>query len=258
MKVVLADVELAPLQKAEATIREKGGRALAVRMDVMREEEIKYLADTAFETWGNVHVLCNKAGGAAGRIADGVWNVAKEDWDWALGVNFSGVLYGIRHFVPRMLAKGEAGHIVNTASVAGLLTGATLPPYTVSKHAVVALSEVLYKDLKARKAKISASVVCPGWVNTNIMDAERNRPDHLRPEGAADSAPTEEKLNRIQAIRGAIKEGLQPEQIAEHVVAAIKSDKFYIVPAQPAIKEALALRLDDIRLLRNPTIVPPA
>jgi NAD(P)-dependent dehydrogenase (short-subunit alcohol dehydrogenase family) len=255
MKVVLADIEAAPLEAALASIRAKGATAIAVRTDVMREAEVKRLADAAFETWGNVHVLCNNAGVGGGAGADGVWNVPREDWDWVLGVNFSGVLHGIRHFVPRMLGKGEAGHIVNTASVAGLVTGGTGAPYTISKHGVVAISELLYKDLKARNAKLSASVLCPGWVDTRIIDSARNRPQDLKP--AAEIVMTPQMLVRLQAVRAFLKNGFQPEAIAGKVFDAIRSDTFYIVAAQPNIADAVALRLEDIRLRRNPTIAPP-
>ena len=255
MKVVLADVEADPLKAAEASIKSSGGTAIAVPTNVMHEAEVKRLADTAFETWGNVHILCNNAGVSGGFGADGVWNIAAEDWQWVLGVNFHGVLHGIRHFVPRMLAKGEAGHVVNTASVAGLVTGGTGAPYTISKHGVVALSELLYKDLKARNAKLSASVLCPGWVDTRIIESERNRPAGLKP--TAGVAPTREMLARLQIVRGFLKEGFQPAAIAGLVVDAIRSNTFYVVPAQPNIEGAVALRLEDIRLRRNPTILPP-
>ena len=256
MKVVLADIEEAPLAAARAAIEAQGGKAVAVRTNVMREEEVKRLADAAFDAFGNVHVLCNNAGVSGGAGADGVWNVPREDWDWVLGVNFSGVLHGIRYFVPRMLAKGEPGHIVNTASVAGLVTGGTGAPYTISKHGVVALSELLYKDLKARNAKLSASVLCPGWVNTQIIDSARNRPEDVKPR-TAPAAPTPELLARLAAVRAFLKEGIQPDAVAGLVIEAIKGDTFYIVPAQPHIEDAVALRLEDIRLRRNPTIVPP-
>ena len=256
MKVVLADIEDAPLAAARAAIEAQGGKAVAVRTNVMREEEVKRLADAAFDAFGNVHVLCNNAGVSGGAGADGVWNVPREDWDWVLGVNFSGVLHGIRYFVPRMLAKGEPGHIVNTASVAGLVTGGTGAPYTISKHGVVALSELLYKDLKARNAKLSASVLCPGWVNTQIIDSARNRPEDVKPR-TAPAAPTPELLARLAAVRAFLKEGIQPDAVAGLVIEAIKGDTFYIVPAQPHIEDAVALRLEDIRLRRNPTIVPP-
>ena len=254
MKVVLADIEEAPLGAALAAIRAKGGTAMALRTDVMREVDVIRLANSAFDAWGNVHVLCNNAGVSGGMVPDGVWNIPAEDWNWVLGVNFSGVLYGIRHFVPRMLAKSEPGHIVNTASVAGLVTPGT-GPYTVSKHGVVALSEILYKDLKTRNAKVSASVLCPGWVDTKILESARNRPAALTP--AAAPAPGAEAQMRREAVQGLLKSGIPPEKIAGLVVDAIRSDTFYVVPVQPDIEQALALRLEDIRLRRNPTIVPP-
>jgi NAD(P)-dependent dehydrogenase (short-subunit alcohol dehydrogenase family) len=252
MRLVLADVEAAALEAARAGIEGKGGTAIAVRADVMREEDVERLAGAAFDTWGNVHVLCNNAGVGGGAGADGVWNVQPEDWDWVLGVNFRGVLHGIRQFVPRMLAKGEPGHVVNTASAAGLVTGATGAPYTVSKHGVVALSEILYKDLKARGAKLSVSVLCPGWVDTRIIDSERNRPEALAPKAAAQITPQMQMWR--EAVRGFLKEGFRPEAIAGLVFEAVKSDTFYIVPVQPNIEEALARRLEDIRLRRNPAI----
>jgi NAD(P)-dependent dehydrogenase (short-subunit alcohol dehydrogenase family) len=251
MRLVLADVEAAPLEAARAALAARGAKAIAVGTDVSREENVKRLADAAFEAWGGVHVLCNNAGVSGGFGADGVWNVPAEDWEWVLGVNFSGVLYGIRQFVPRMLARSEAGHIVNTASVAGLVTGATGAPYSVSKHGVVALSEHLYKDLKARGAKLSASVLCPGWVDTKILDSARNRPDESEPAGEAQATP--EQLARLAAVRAFLKAGFRPEAIAGLVVDAIRSDTFYIVPVQPEIDQALARRLDDIRLRRNPS-----
>jgi NAD(P)-dependent dehydrogenase (short-subunit alcohol dehydrogenase family) len=252
MKVVLADIEAGPLEGARAALAAQGATALAVRTDVSREEDVKRLADAAFDTFGNVHVLCNNAGVSGGFGADGVWNVAREDWDWVLGVNFRGVLHGIRQFVPRMLARGEAGHVVNTASVAGLITTGTGAPYTVSKHAVVALTELLYKDLKARNAQLSASVLCPGWVDTNIIDSARNRPQELNIGSAAQATP--EQLVRLAAVRGFLKSGFRPEAIADLVLDAIRDDAFYVVPVQPEIGNALALRLEDIRLRRNPTL----
>ena len=257
MKVVLADIEEAPLAAAEAAIKAKGGIAMAVRTNMLHEPEIKRLADTVFAAWGKVHILCNNAGVGGGAGADGIWNVPKEDWDWVLGVNFSGVLHGIRHFVPRMLAAGEPGHIVNTASVAGIVTSA-MGPYTVSKHAVVALSERLYKDLKERNAKVSASVLCPGWVNTRILESARNRPEELMPNALAQPVLTPKVEMMRRAVGELLKNGLAPAEVAGLVLAAIRSDTFYIMPVQPNIEEAVALRLEDIRLRRNPTIAPIA
>ena len=256
MKVVLADIESAPLESARAAIEAQGAEVISVRTDVMREQNVERLAAAAFDAWGKVHVLCNNAGVSGGAGADGVWNLPLEDWDWVLGVNFRGVLHGIRHFVPRMLEQGEAGHVVNTASAAGLVTGPTGAPYTVSKHGVVALSEILYKDLKARNAKLSVSVLCPGWVDTGIIESERNRPDDLKPVAPA-GAPTPQMQMWREAVRGLLKQGFRPETIAGLVFDAVESDTFYIVPVQPDIEDALARRLEDIRMRRNPTIVPP-
>jgi NAD(P)-dependent dehydrogenase (short-subunit alcohol dehydrogenase family) len=255
MKVALADIEEKPLAAAEAAIKAAGGTVMAMRTDMLRESEIKRLADTVFAAWGKVHVLCNNAGVGGGAGADGIWNVPKEDWDWVLGVNFHGVLDGIRHFVPRMLAAGEPGHIVNTASVAGIVTS-TLGPYTVSKHAVVALSERLYKDLKQRESNISASVLCPGWVNTRIMESARNRPEELTPNALAQPVLTPKMEMMRKVVGELIRNGLPPEKIAGLVLEAIRSDTFYIVPVQPDIDEAIKLRLEDIRLRRNPAITP--
>lgn len=255
MKVALADIEAAPLESARAAISAQGAEVIALRTDVMREQDVGRLADAAFGAWGKVHVLCNNAGVSGGAGSDGVWNLPLEDWDWVLGVNFRGVLHGIRHFVPRMLAQGEAGHVVNTASVAGLITGPTGAPYTVSKHAVVALSEILYKDLKARNAKLSVSVLCPGWVDTRIIESERNRPDELKP--GAPAAPLSPQMQMWrEVVRGLLKNGFRPETIAGLVFDALENDTFYVVPVQPDVEDALARRLEDIGMRRNPTIAP--
>jgi len=253
MKLVLADVEEAPLANAAAALRAGGASAIAVRTDVMQEVEVKRMAQAAFDAYGNVHVLCNNAGVGGGFGVDGVWNWAREDWEWVLGVNFWGVVHGIHHCVPRMLAKGEAGHVVNTASAAGFVSGVTGAPYTVSKFGVVALSEHLYKDLKAHQAKLSASVLCPGWVDTNIIDSARNRPAALAPKDA--SEPSAQSRERHEAVREVLKGGFRPEAIAEQVVDAIRADRFYVLPVQPRIEQAIALRMDDIRQGRNPTIL---
>ena len=255
MKVMLADVEDGALAAAESALRATGATVLAVRTNVMREEEVRRLADATFGAWGKVHLLFNNAGVSGGLAPEGVWSVPKEDWDWVLGVNFSGVLHGVRHFVPRMLASGEPGHVVNTASTAGLITAAG-GPYTVSKHAVVALSEMLYKDLKTRDARVSASVLCPGWVDTQILESSRNRPEELTPNALAQPAPTARMALVRKMVAHLVKTGMKPAQVADLVFDAIRSDTFYIVPADERIQEAVGLRLEDLRLRRNPTIVP--
>ena len=252
MKLVLADIEEAPLAAAAAAIRADGARAVAVRTDVMQETEVKRMAQAAFDAYGNVHILCNNAGVGGAFGVDGVWNRTREDWEWVLGVNFWGVVHGVRHFVPRMIAKGEAGHVVNTASAAGFVSGVTGAPYTVSKFGVVALSEHLYKDLQVHQSKLSASVLCPGWVDTNIIDSARNRPAALAPKDAPE--PSAQAQERHEAVRAFLKSGFRPEAIAEQVVDAIRNDRFYVLPVQAEIEQAIALRMEDIRQRRNPTI----
>ena len=248
MSVVLADIESEPLAMAEASIRAKGGKALAVRTNVLEGADIERLADAAFSTFGNVHVLCNNAGVSGGSPVP-VWESPLRDWDWVMGVNFLGVLRGIQAFVPRMLANGDEGHIVNTASVAGLLTGAN--PYSVAKQGVVCLTEGLYRDLRAAGAKVSASVLCPGWVKTQIGEAERNRPEEY---GAARDPATfpEAARARREMVKQLLANGYAPEDIATQVVEAIREDRFYIIPAQANILEAIKNRFDGILARRNP------
>src|SRR5207248_8286700 len=185
MKVVLADVEESALKQAEDELKASGAEVLAVRTDVSKAGEVEALAQQAFATYGAVHLLCNNAGVGAGTT---VWGSSLADWQWVLGVNLWGVIHGIHFFVPRMLAQGSEGHIVNTASAAGLISSPGLGIYKVAKHGVVTLSETLALELAARGAKLKASVLCPEWVNTRIMDAERNRPQGLR------NAPAEQPV----------------------------------------------------------------
>ena len=138
---------------------------------------MKELFDKSIEAYGNIHILCNNAGIGANSGNKAIWEINKTDWDWSLGVNFYGVLHGLQTFVPHMIDHGEEGHIVPTVSMAGLLPGAGT--YGVSKHAALALTQGLNRDLIARDSKINSSVLCPGFVNTNIMNSERNRPQHL-------------------------------------------------------------------------------
>ncbi len=253
MSVVLADIESEPLAMAEAALKAKGAKALAVRTDVSAEAEIERLADAAFSAFGNVHILCNNAGVAASAatLRSRAWEGSLADWEWTFGVNFMGVLYGVRAFVPRMLANGDEGHIVNTASMAGLLTGAN--PYNVSKHAVVCLTEGMYKEFKAMGAKLSASVLCPGLINTNILDAERNRPQELG--GRTNVAALRPEIQQWSAaFEASLKAGIPPEEVAELVLDSIRDDHFYIFPAQEGVLEVLRTRMMDVSEQRNPTM----
>ncbi len=224
MNVVLADVEEKALASAVAELEGQGHSVRGVGVDTRSRESVGELARRAVDAFGNVHILVNNAGVASlGEGGRGVWEIDDEDWDWVLGVNFFGVLYGLQAFVPGMLAHGEEGHIVNTASLAGLLPGGG--PYSVSKHGVLSLSEGLYRNLKDRGAAIGASVLCPGFVNTRIFDAERNRPKELEAKGK--EAPDE----TMRAIGAAmIQQGKPPAEIAEIVLQSIQEERFYILP----------------------------
>ena len=186
MKVVLADIEAPALEAAVSTLRRAERDVIGVRTDVSSYESVEALAAKAVETYGKVHVLCNNAGVGGGNL---LWLTTDQDWRWIMGVNLWGVINGIRAFVPGMIAHGEEGHIVNTASLAGITTPTVDAIYAATKHAVVAISEALYFQLHVTGTKLSASVLCPGFVQTNIVDSARNRPQELRNEvGAADLA----------------------------------------------------------------------
>jgi len=196
---------------------------MAVHTDVSKYDEVKALAEKARAEFGSVDLLFNNAGVGAG---GSTWESSLADWEWVLGVNVWGVIHGLRAFIPQMLAQNSEGYIVNTASAAGLLSYHPSAPYQVSKHTIVSLSEHLYYTLKLSKAKLHAAVLCPGWVQTRIMDSERNRPNELRntvqPVGAEVEAVLESMRKEVQA-------GLAPEQVAEKTFEAIREDKFYIL-----------------------------
>ena len=255
MQLVLADIEDVALTNALAGLRKQGANAIAVKTDVANEAQVNALADVAYARFGAVHVLCNNAGVAIPALRARAWETSIADWDWIHQVNFMGVLYGVRSFVPRMLAGGEEGHVVNTASMAGLLTGAN--PYFISKHAVSCFTEGLYKDLKTMGAKVSASVLCPGLIRTAIMEAERNRPAAFGPALDVTALP-EDIRTMASKFRQALEAGFEPAQVAAEVLAAIQNDQYYIFPAQPTILELMDLRMKDILARRNPTLVVPA
>ncbi len=238
MNVVLADIQEDALERAVEALQQRQARVLGVPTNTMVRESIHALAERTEAEFGNVHVLCNNAGVASTRNlpGTGIWDVPDADWDWVMGVNFDGVRFGIQEFVPRMLAHGEEGHVVNTASLAGLMPGGGT--YGVSKHGVLCLTETLYNDLKNRGAAISASVLCPGFVSTNIYDAERNRPDNL--------AVANETPEGMMAIaQGLISQGKDPADIAQQVYEAIENDRLYILP-HPAWDDFVRSRVEHV------------
>ena len=246
MKVVMADVEAAALDRAAAAVRATAPAVLATRVDVSRAEDVERLARETYAAFGAAHVVCNNAGVA---VIGAVHEHSLADWQWVLGVNLWGVIHGVRAFVPRMLAGGDEGHIVNTASMAGLTTAPFMSVYDVTKHGVVALSESMYKEFEMTGAPLGVSVVCPGLIDTNIMRSSRNRPAELAEEGKA--GPMAQAFG--QGLADRLTTGYPPSEVAEQVVRGIRNRRFYIVPAQPEVRRWAAVRAQDIIELRNPT-----
>jgi NAD(P)-dependent dehydrogenase (short-subunit alcohol dehydrogenase family) len=247
MKVVLADIEGGALATASEELRRPGAAILATRVDVSRPEDVERLADETYHAFGAAHVVCNNAGVA---VIGAIHEHTLADWQWVLNVNLWGVIHGIRAFLPRMLAGGDEGHFVNTASMAGLTTAPFMSVYDVTKHGVVALSESMYKELAVTGAPIGVSVVCPGLINTNIMRSSRNRPESLAEEGKA--GPMAQAFG--QTLSDRLAGGYPPSEVAEQVVAGIREGRFYIVPAQSEVKGNIAIRAQDLLELRNPTL----
>lgn len=236
MNVVLADIEEDALAAAVKEMEDLQHSVMGIVTDTMRRQSIEELLDKTVAQFGNVHILCNNAGIAAGNPRRlGVWDLPDSDWEWTLGVNFYGVLYGIQVFVPHMLEHGESAHIVNTASLAGVLPGGG--PYGVSKHAVLSLTEGLKGDLLSHQTNISASVLCPGFVATNIADAERNRPSDM-----GSPAATGEDAG---VVRDLLANGKAPAEVADIVFEAIQQDRFYVLP-HPGWDDTVRNRVEAI------------
>ncbi|MCU0868040.1 MAG: SDR family NAD(P)-dependent oxidoreductase [Burkholderiales bacterium] len=247
MKLVLADVQADALAAAVAHFEARGTPVIGVHCDVSKAADVEALKDAAYARFGAVHLLCNNAGVAPGGLA---WESTVADWEWTLGVNVYGVIHGLRSFVPAMLAAGEEGHILNTASVAGLLSPGGMGIYCVSKHAVVTLTECLHHDLASRTDRLTTSVLCPAYVPTGIADSERNRPPELR---NADHTRSAEDEAREAALRHAVESGrLSADDVANIVHDAIPARRFYIL-THPRIKAAIEMRLQDVLAERVPT-----
>jgi NAD(P)-dependent dehydrogenase (short-subunit alcohol dehydrogenase family) len=211
--IAIADVDEAGMAETAASVRAKGRQAITARTDVSRRGDVQALADRAFAELGAVHVLCNNAGVAAWGALE---SASHEDWEWLIGVNLWGVIHGVETFVPGMVAQKQGGHVVNTASMAGLIASQGLGVYNTTKYAVVGLSETLQKDL--RPYGIGVSVLCPMGVATAIRRSDRNRPAHLRT--AALTGGSEVTL---------IGRTLTPEQVANMVVASIRANRLYVI-----------------------------
>lgn len=247
MKLVLADVEEDALRRVEQEFLKAGSQVIGIRTDVSRAQDVERLAEKTLATFGGAHLLCNNAGVAAGGA---IWEHTVADWEWVMGVNVWGVIHGVRSFVPNMLRQDVECHIVNTASVAGMLSVPGMGLYCVSKHSVVTYTECLYHDLRQRNAKIGVSLLCPAYVPTGIADSERNRPAGLR---NTQRAKTPEETARDDQLRHAVTSGkITADQVAQQVFDAVEADRFYVL-THPKIKGAIETRVQDILLDRAPT-----
>jgi NAD(P)-dependent dehydrogenase (short-subunit alcohol dehydrogenase family) len=252
MNLVLVDVQQDALDKAAAELQAAGAQVLARKVDVSKAAEMEALGQAVFEKFGAPHFVFNNAGVGSGGL---IWENTAQDWEWVIGVNLMGVAHGVRVFTPMMLEAAKKdpayqGHIVNTASMAGLLNAPNMGVYNVSKHAVVSLSETLYQDLSLVTDQISASVLCPFFVPTGISQSHRNRPEELKTRGVK---PTQSQLIGQAMSDKAVGSGkVSAADVAQKVFDAIEANQFYIYSHPKAIA-SVQVRLEDIMLARNPT-----
>ncbi len=249
MNVVLVDVQADALQKAEQEVQDLGAQTLSRKVDVSKVAEMEQLAEDVKTRFGAPHFVFNNAGVGAGGL---VWENSVRDWEWVLGVNLWGVVHGVRCFTPMMLQASRRdpayqGHIVNTASMAGLLTPPNMGIYNVSKHAVVALTETLYQDLKLVTDQISASVLCPYFVATGIHNSERNRPADM-PAGELTAS---QRIQQAMTDKATGSGKVTAAQVAEKVFDAMVSDQFYIYSHPKALGNVRS-RMDSICAITNP------
>jgi NAD(P)-dependent dehydrogenase (short-subunit alcohol dehydrogenase family) len=236
MKVMIADIDEAALEHALRELLPLGD-ASAMLCDVSDRSSLHEAAQKTLATFGKVHVVCNNAGVSSGGLQE---QIPAEDWDWVLGVNLAGVVNGVTVFLPYIKAHGEGGHIVNTASMAGMVSVAHMGPYCASKFAVVALSEGLAAELAGSNTGVTA--LCPGWVRTRIAESGRNRPARFGPGRDAEGTPTE----AAQRIMELIRTGLDPDDVAARVLDAIRGNELYVF-THPEMRPAVEERFQRIR-----------
>lgn len=248
MKLVLVDIEAGPLAEAEAALRGKGATTLALTVDVGDAAQMEAATRKALDAFGVVHLIINNAGVGGG--GGPMWQLTAADWKWALDVNLWGVLHAIRLLVPPLLASGEPGHVLNTASIAGLTSTPFMGPYTATKHAVVAVSECLAKELELVNANVGVSVLCPGFVKTKIATSHRNRPAEL-----AGSDTSEGGKKFASVLDQLVAAGVPAEKIADACVEAIRAPKFYVL-THPEMKPQIEHRMKQILDEARPGIDP--
>jgi NAD(P)-dependent dehydrogenase (short-subunit alcohol dehydrogenase family) len=249
MNLVLVDVQQDALDRAEAEVKAAGADVLARRVDVASAAAMEGLAHAVFERFGAPHLVFNNAGVGAGGL---VWENTVKDWEWVLGVNLWGVVHGVRLFTPMMLAAARSdpswrGHVVNTASMAGLLTPPNMGIYNVSKHAVVSLTETLYQDLRLVTEQVSASVLCPYFVPTGISQSQRNRPGEL----AADQPTRSMLIGQAMSDKAVGSGKVTATEVAQKVFDAVAADQFYIFSHPKALGNVQS-RMESIVQAKNP------
>ena len=246
MKLALADVQADALAATVAELEGQGAQVFGETVDVSRAEDVERLAARTLDTFGGAHLLFNNAGVAVGGLA---WESSTRDWEWVLGVNVWGVIHGVRVFTPIMLAQGGEAHIVNTASVAGLVNPQMMAAYNVSKHAVVSLSETLHHDLKLVGSSVGVSVLCPAFVPTGINASDRNRPADL----ANDAPPTASQAALKAQLDKAVTSGkITAPQVSSMTFDAIREERFYVITHEKMMP-SIELRLQDVVQRRNPS-----
>ncbi len=252
MNLVLAEVQQDALDRAAQEMRDAGAQVLPFLLDVSSAAQVEALGQATLERFGAPHLVFNNAGVGAGGL---IWENTLQDWEWVLGVNLMGVAHGVRVFTPMMLQAAAAdpawrGHIVNTASMAGLVNAPNMGIYNVSKHAVVSLSETLYQDLALVTDQIGASVLCPFFVPTGISQSQRNRPQQL---SNADAKPTRSQLiNQAMSDKAVGSGKVTAAEVAQKVFDAVAANQFYIL-SHPQALVSVQTRIEDIMLVRNPT-----
>lgn len=248
MKVVLADIEQPVLTETANYLINQGADVLPVRTDVSNIGDIEALAQKTIDSYGAVHLLFNNAGVVAGST---VWETPLADWEWVLGVNLYGVIYGLRVFVPRMLEQDAECHIVNTASILGLISMTGTSVYQVAKHGIVTLSETLYSELAELESKIKVSVLCPGWVITNLLESERNRPAALQVDRGGEAVSQDADSGDQSGTQAMHEQGITPQELAEIVFKAIRKEQFYIL-TEPSFTPLIQQRMENILHERDP------
>ena len=250
MKVVLAGIGMESLNRTEADLKAQGATVMSVQTDVSKIIDVERLAEQTLSAFGGVHLLINNAG--VGGSVTTVWESTLADWEWTLGVNLWGVIYGVKIFTPIMINQDTECHIVNVSSVAGLLAGSGIGIYKVTKHGVISLTETMYHELAQRNTKVGVSVLCPGFVKTDILTWDRNRPAEL--QNAPDEAIiTPESEDLYTFLKEGVEAGMSIEQVADDVFAALAEKRLYIL-THPEVKDGVRTRAENIILDRNPAL----